>query len=91
MPVHKLTLPFNLAHVRPGLNNESVCLMQTAEWPREGELVDDGCEQTEKKRFRHYLNEASFYELLISGKKTMIDLREDHLSRCVRSKIVGQR
>lgn len=34
----------------------------------------------------HYLNEPSLYELLVSGKKAMIDLREDHLSRCVRSR-----
>lgn len=34
----------------------------------------------------YYLNEPSLYELLVSGKKAMIDLWEDHLSRCVRSR-----
>lgn len=34
----------------------------------------------------HYLNEPPLYELLVSRKKAMIDLREDHLSRCVRSR-----
>lgn len=38
---------------------------------------------------QHYLNESTFNELLISRKKAMIDLREDHLSRCVRSREVG--
>lgn len=30
-----------------------------------------------------YLNEPALYELLVCGKKAMIDLREDHLSRCL--------
>ena len=29
----------------------------------------------------YYLNETSLNELLVSGKKAMIDLRENHLSR----------
>lgn len=33
-----------------------------------------------------YLNEPPLYQLLVSGKKAVIDLREDHLSRCVRSR-----
>lgn len=30
-----------------------------------------------------YLNEPALYKLLVCGKKAMIDLREDHLSRCL--------
>lgn len=30
-----------------------------------------------------YLNEPALYELLVCRKKAMIDLREDHLSRCL--------
>lgn len=33
-----------------------------------------------------YLNEPPLYQLLVSRKKAVIDLREDHLSRCVRSR-----
>lgn len=33
-----------------------------------------------------YLNEPPLYQLLVSGKKAVIDLREDHLSRCARSR-----
>lgn len=33
-----------------------------------------------------YLNEPPLYQLLVSGKKAVIDLREDHLSRCVMSR-----
>lgn len=40
----------------------------------------------EKIVVKHYLNEPTFNELLISRKKTMIDLREDHLSRSERSR-----
>lgn len=29
-----------------------------------------------------YLNEPPLYQLLVGGKKAVIDLREDHLSRC---------
>ena len=39
----------------------------------------------------HYLNEPALYELLVSRKKAMIDLREDHLSRCVRSRGRGSK
>lgn len=55
--------------------------------PREqrlGETWHDG--QSEEWGHSHYLNEPPLYELLVSGKKAMIDLREDHLSRCVRSR-----
>lgn len=39
-----------------------------------------------KSEVKHYLNEPTFNELLISRKKAMIDLREDHLSRSERSR-----
>ena len=55
--------------------------------PREkwlGETWHDG--QREERGHSHYLNETPLNELLVSGKKAMIDLREDHLSRCVRSR-----
>lgn len=48
----------------------------------------------QKSKVKHYLNESTFNELLISRKKAMIDLREDHLSRSERSRVrrseVGQ-
>lgn len=40
----------------------------------------------EKSEVKHYLNEPTLNELLISRKKAMIDLREDHLSRSERSR-----
>lgn len=45
----------------------------------------------EKSEVKHYLNEPTFNELLISRKKAMIDLREDHLSRSKRSEVRGGR
>lgn len=43
----------------------------------------------------HYLNKPPLYEMLVSRKKAMIDLREDHLSEQVcevkRSKVRGER
>lgn len=41
----------------------------------------------EKSEVKHYLNEPTLNELLISRKKAMIDLREDHLSRSGRSEV----
>lgn len=58
------------------------CRMPREKWF--GETWHDG--QREEWGHSHYLNEPPLYELLVSGKKAMIDLREDHLSRCVRSR-----
>lgn len=58
------------------------CRMAEEKWF--GETWQGG--QRDEWVHSHYLNETSFYELLVSGKKAMIDLREDHLSRCVRSR-----
>lgn len=43
-------------------------------------------QRDERGHTHYYLNESSLYELLVSGKKAMIYLWEDHLSRCVRSR-----
>ncbi|TNN83939.1 hypothetical protein EYF80_005810 [Liparis tanakae] len=40
-----------------------------------------GGPERQERGHSHYLNEPPLYELLVSGKKAMIDLREDHLSR----------
>lgn len=37
-----------------------------------------------------YLNEPPLDQLLVSGKKAVIDLREDHLSRRQRSEVRGE-
>jgi len=60
--------------------------MQTAECPEKSDSVRLGTTERQEREHSHYLNEPSLYELLVSGKKAMIDLREDHLSRCVRSR-----
>lgn len=60
--------------------------MQTAEWPDRSDSVGLGAVDRQTSEDSHYLNETPLYELLVSRKKAMIDLREDHLSRCVRSR-----
>lgn len=67
---------------------------EAEEWKGSGGLRGEAWWRTEKERqkereyseVKHYLNEPALNELLISRKKAMIDLREDHLSRCVRSR-----
>lgn len=41
----------------------------------------------QKSKMKHYLNEPALNKLLIGRKKAVIDLREDHLSRCARSEM----
>lgn len=60
--------------------------MQTVESPGRSDLLRLGIVDRQRKEDSHYLNEPPLYELLVSGKKAVIDLREDHLSRCVRSR-----
>lgn len=76
---------------KPRLINLNKTLLKRKEFPfnnvSEGFACSDGHDgQRDERGHSHYLNEPPLYELLVSRKKAMIDLREDHLSRCVRSR-----